>query len=487
MSGRILVEHAADFGEFRTIKAAGGVPFRPVELEHAYIKLDFEHQYENARTAEDAKLFLKSVARAALTTHGIVQHYGGELLEVQGSMIHAGLPVTHDSRGTSARDFVTTLHAALQVLYAGSSRVQGWRMTVDAGKTLVVAGRGAHGDDSWVSLGPAANRPAKHLYAQLERPEERRELKRFHAGFYDAHTNRWTHIDLDRSPQGLGQLKSIAERARRETPTLRYIEAIGGERTVLGKMAPMGTPGTPASPTADRPHTYFGWVMRSDLDGFSARVAECLGDDHRLQELATDFYRIMDTAAAFVALHSEDLAQLPWAGDNFTASAVFRTHDEYQNAASKRLVELCLDFEKEMNEAAEDGGFGGWAHGIAGGAPHRNAGGNVYLAGVEIEGRRFLVGAGEGFGRSAHAFGDVNPDAEQLVVYRPDWNQLDAAYKDVFKPAVNTRGQQSTLFWTAKVPALQRSRARIGAAGTASVVTFAGSRAEKVEPRPYFR
>ena len=171
-------------------------------------------------------------------------------------------------------------------------------------------------------------------------------------------------------------------------------------------------------------------------------VEECFDNDQNLQVLAADFYAIMDAAARFTVLHKETLAQLPWAGDNYTAAAVFPEKLDYDSAMPRRPVELSLDFEKEMREAAADSGFGGWAHGVAGGDVHGNSAGNVYLAGIEIRDRRFLVGVGEGFGRSTQAFGDINPKAAEIVVYTPDWKRLDADYKKLFEPAVTRRGEE---------------------------------------------
>lgn len=490
MANRILTERVADLRGFAFVKAAGlRLPYAPQQLAHVYVKLDFRPRYENAGTAEDARGFFRSVARAAMAAHSIAEHYDGVVLEVQGSVLHVGLPRRSGmTEMDSASLFVADLHWAYRaVFHDPQSRVEGWRMAVDAGKTLVVAGRGVHGDDSFVSLGKSANRPAKHLHAQLELPEEERELKRFSVGVRNPLTNRWVHDNLDRTQPRLTEAKSIAKQARQAEPKLDFIEASSGWKRVTARAMPMDPVGTPASPTPDKPHAYFGWVMRADLDGFTARVEECFDNDQKLQELADEFYGIMDAAARFAEEHRETLVQLPWAGDNFTAASVFPARGDYDRAMPRRLVELSLDFEKEMEEAAIDGGFGGWAHGIAGGAVSGNAAGNVYVAGVEIGERRFLVGAGEGFGRSAKAFGDINPKATQVVIYRPDWERLDEPYKKVFEPAVTRRGEQSSLYRIAGANALLQVRARQASKGTATTITFPGGLARQVPTKPHSR
>lgn len=490
MANQILAELVADFGLFRAARAKGLRPFTPQQLAHVYAKLDFKLQFENATTAEDARGFLRSVARASLAAHRLAEQYGGVVLEVQGSTLHIALPARYGiTEVDSATAYVADLHRAYRAVFSDPrSRVEGWRMTVDAGKTLIVAGRGVHGDDSWVSLGQAANRPAKHLYAQLELAEANRDLKRFFVGVRDPLTNRWRHGSLDQLTARLTEAKAIAEDVRQAELKLDYFDALSGPTRATARALPIGPAGTPASPSPDRPHTYFGWVTRTDLDGFTKRVEECFDNDHKLQELAQEFYRIMESGARFVALHKETLVQLPWAGDNFTAAAVFTSGAEYDRAIAKRLVELSLDFEKEMAEDAIDVGFGGWAHGVAGGDVHGNAAGNVYLAGVEVGDRRFLVGVGEGFGRSTQAFGDINPKAKEIVVYEPDWKRLKEAYKKAFEPAVTARSKtQSTLYRSAKVDALVRIRAQQASVGTATPVGIAVGQTRGVQTRPYFK
>lgn len=486
MTTSFLTERAADLGGFARAKSAGRtLPFTPLELTHIYIRLDFKTQFENARNADDARGFLRSVARASMAAHLLAERYNGVLMEVQGSTLHAALP--HRPGAADALAYVADLHAAYRVVFADrSSRVEGWRMTLDAGRTLVVAGRGVHGDDSWVSLGSSANRPAKYLYAQLELPEDRRDLKRFHAAIRNPQSGGWRHEDLDRLPTRLTEVKAIAEEARNAEPALEFLEAVPAHPGASARAIPIGPPGSPSSPSAERPHTYFGWVMRTDLDGFSARVDVCFRSDQDLQQLAVDFYALMDQAVQFAALHKESLVQFPWAGDNFTAAAVFATKEAYDAAMPHRLVELSLDFEKEMSEAAVQSGFGGWAHVVAGGTVHGNAGGNVYLGGVLLPGRRFLVGAGEGFGRSTQAFGDINPKARDLVVYEPDWERLDEQYKKAFEPGVTHRGERSTLYRASTTDALLRVRARRASVAGVTVVSVAAGRSQPMPTRPYF-
>lgn len=490
MTTRMLTERAVNLGDFRRAIAGQRLPFTPVQIAHVYLKLDFKPQYERARSAEDARGFLRSVARAAMAADQLASLHNGHLLEVQGSLLHIGIPLGQQrdwpERTAGARSFAASIHIALEQLFGGEhARVEGWRATIDGGKTLVVAGRGVHDDFSFVSLGSAANRPAKHLYAQLELAEDRRELKRFMVGYRDPRSERWYHEPLASLPVKLQESKAVGDAVRSLELRMRFDNFIKPQEKGLARAVPLAPAGSPNSPSADKPHTYFGWVMRADLDGFTRRVDECIEDDIKLQRLAVGFYAMMDAAASFTDVHSESLIQLPWAGDNFTAAAVFSTKAAYDAAVSKRLVELSLDFEKEMAAIALENGFGGWAYGVAGGEVNGNVLGNVYLAGIEVGDKRFLVGAGEGFGRSAQAFADINPKVGSLAVFTADWQRLAEAYKAEFVPAINSHGERSSLYYSSSVSALKIKRVRAATVAPVTVVTASRHTPQEVVAKPY--
>src|SRR5688500_18395160 len=105
----VFTERAADLARFSKIRSAGkALPFALLPLEHIYIKLQYKQQFENAANAADARAFLRSVTRAAMAAERLAEEYHGFLLEVQGSMLHVGLP-----RGLTdqAATYVSNLHA----------------------------------------------------------------------------------------------------------------------------------------------------------------------------------------------------------------------------------------------------------------------------------------------------------------------------------------------------------------------------------------
>lgn len=491
MQDRYAYQRASDLKSFVEAGQAGTTStYAPTPLDHIYIMLEFAHRYENAGTADDARDFLRSIARAAEAAQLLAKRCGGALFEVQGSTLHVALQrgtgLNESNDNDNALAFAAALHQAFDALFPeGHSRVDGWRMTVDSGKTLVVSGRGVHDDDSWVSLGRAANRPAKELYKQLSKPEAERRLRRFHVGVRHPVTGAWSYIPLNTLPVRLEDARSTGEAVRKSEPQIDFRTRV---RQIMADVAPIAPGGSPLTPSPDKPYVYFGWVLRADLDGFTRRVEACLDDDDHLQELADEFANIMEAAAEFVRDHETVMmVQLPWAGDNFTVAAVYRSKDEYEKASATKLAELPVDFEKEMGLSMPKTTFNGWAHGVAGGDVHGNAGGNVYLGGIQIGQRRFLVGAGEGFGRSTKAFGDINPNAGEVVVSMPDHDRLHDDYKADFGPATNQRGQTSTLFRLSSTKELARTYGRSRIDGFPTIVTVAAGAQRQVDNRPYFK
>lgn len=486
MAHQRILEKTASVKDFRGLIEAEKSPFLPGTITHIYVQLEFKPQFENAKTADDARKFHRSINRAAHAAHHLAESYGGWLLEVQGSMLHVGL----QDGGTSTESFVAELHHAYNAIFDDRTlAVDGWRLTVDIGRTLIVAGRGVHNDESYVSLGRAANNPAKHLYRQMELAEDKRALKRFFVGLYNAQSEEWVHRDMNALAVKLNERNQTIEKAAKTfEPSIDYINAMSESnwKMVTAQAVPIDSPGTTTSPQADKPLTNFGWVMRADLDGFTKRVEECFDDDAKLMVLAQDFYAIMEAAAEFVDSHRENMIQLPWAGDNFTSAAVFTSKVDYDEAIPRRLVELSMDFEKELNDAASGSGFGGWAHSVAGGLVHGNSNGNVYVAGIEIGGRRFLVGAGEGFGRTAQAFTDIKPKANCIVAYMPDYKRLDEDYKERFVACDNTRGEKSTLYMLSDLDDLVFARGKRAVEPKAVAFTPSCGKERKVLVKPHY-
>jgi len=475
---------ASSISELRSQRTDGSTNLLANTVTHVYIKLDISHKLENAENKHDATTYLRIVAHFAAMAELVAATFEGSVFEVQGSMIHVGLPASLRG-GQTIQDFAAATDGVFDARLSDFDDLTGWRMAADTGTTIVVPGRGVHGDVSLVSLGNAANRPAKHLYRELDLPEERRELKKFHIGIRNRITGKFEHYPLKESRGQFSEHERVVASTRTADVkvSLRQWE---NRRLVTASAAPMGEPGSAGSPTAERPHASFGLVMRADLDGFTKRVSQCKDNPQGLLDLANEFVGIMDAATVFSDEHDQVLVQLPWAGDNYTAAVVYQTKDEYENDRDELPAEFPLDFDRDMKESVAAASVNGWAYGVKGGEVHGNASGNVFIGSVEFGDRRFLIGAGQGFGGSLQAFADIHPDVDEVIVSKEDVSLLHERYRKHFGPVKNKRRQTSSLFDGAPIADLTRARQDKATATFATSVTVAGGQKEDVPVRPHF-
>ena len=453
--------------------------YYPSTLHHIYVKLDFNKKYENADTTKDATAFLSSVTKASILTHRVAVLNGGQLIEIQGSLLHIVLPVDSD-----VIEFTGQLNCSLNTLFKDRrEKVQGWRMIADSGNTLLVNGQSIHGDESTVSLGNAANRPAKRLYKQFSIPENERTLKR---GCLEIRTREenWKVIELNKIPLTINF--SIKDDQINEIKNKDYS---GNFRNILKHETIINASATPiGSPTSDAPHISWGWILRADLDGFTDRVSKCYDNNEELTKLATEFVTLMNAAASFANEHHEIITQLPWAGDNFNAVANYSSKSLYEAAVEENLIGLSVDFEEDLHSKALDTGCSGWSQCVAGSYPHGNSNGNVYVSSIPVDGRNFLVGVGRGIGKSLQAMSDISPDVQELVLYNDDYSRIRDEYKAHFTPSEkNDTCEISALYKSANIKDLEDTRDDLDTQPQAIKVTPVTNSPVSIQTRPYFR
>lgn len=462
----------------------GPTPFLPATLFHLYVKMDLPHSLECATSAKDARAFLRAVTRAALVADTVAREFSGLLVEVQGSMLHLALASSSDD-DERIKEVLAALHHGFARAFSSDrpSAVTSWRMAVDSGWTMIVAGRGIHGDESMVSLGDAANRPAKYLYAELSLSEEQRRTKAFYAAIRDPRTGEWHHVRLPehRCPP---RLEKTAEAVLLEDIDLDF-DMFGGP---LLKRASSAVESA-AELSSDDPSAFFGWIMRADLDGFTSRVAACKEKPHELESLAEDFRNLMDTAASFASRHSAAMVQLPWAGDNFTAAMVFPTKAAYDESCERGPVDIVLDFEKEMQDATKAAHLQGWAYSVAGGDVHGNALGNLFFGSAKVSEKRHLIGSGQGVGRSSQGFVDIAPELRDVIFFKQDYRRLAHLYRAAFQSTEKSDGAISALYKRAHADELKKVRVACDTKAQKTTVTLGtgGSRVRPVGGKPYFR
>ncbi len=477
----LILNRSQNIGAFFESRTTSAQSFYPSSLSHIYIKLDLEKRYENAECTNDAKSFLRSVTRASILIHHIVQKHSGNLIEIQGSLMHVVLPAND---GTSnILNFSGALHTDLTALFKDSSeKVKGWRMIADTGKTLLVNGPSIHGDQSTVSLGNAANRPAKRLYQQLAiTNEENRSLKRGHLEIRN--NGNWLAVNLNGIvlTENFSVQSDIITEIKNRDLSKSFENILKHQTTLNASAAPVG------KPTFNNPQISWGWILRSDLDGFTQRVSNCYDDDVALTKLAEEFVSIMIKAASFAETHSEMITQLPWAGDNFNAVANYADKQSYEIAVEENLIGLSVDFEEDLHQSALNAGCGGWSQCVAGGYPHGNSSGNVYVSSILVEGQTFLVGVGMGIGKSLQAMSDISPAIQEIVILSDDYEKIHESYRSHFHPSEKKVSQKiSTIFKSADIKQLENERDNRATEAKPIAVTSACNATTHISTRPYY-
>jgi len=477
LSTKLSLHHIRTLNEdWLSIAQAGDVPVLYGTFRHLYIHLDLDGKLERATNKQDAVALLETVSVAAEAVRVVANRFEGDLLEVQGSMLHVALPL--DAELFECAELV---HSLFDRHFTGSTSVRGWRLCADAGFTAILSSTDVHGDQSRISLSDAANRPAKFIYSQLELPETSRTLKRAHLAEWS--NKRWVVTPLGtrlaKSTQRSILTKLLDDDLRTFSPTVELSPHAFLVEAAAAQIAPASSP---SSPTPERPEQFFGWVMRADIDGFTARVRRVANDPIAADRLVRDILHLMKAAASFCNTHQNEIVQLPWAGDNFTAAFVFSDRHTYQSSRDHEIIDAMLAFHDHTSMHLNT--LGEWAYSLAGGLPANAAKASLYIAGVGTRLRRYLVGAGEGFGRSNQAFADTNPNAGECVALNEDVASLRADYRHCFATAPLARGGQSSIFQLAQVARLARSRIdHMSATSRTRVTTAQGP--TTVSPKPW--
>lgn len=433
-------------------------PYWAGNMIHLYLQLSLGLDLEGAEAKREAKRALEFIRQAADASYLSAREFDGSVLEIHGRTIHLGVPFSVENE-VASKTYGTAalLHHLLKATYARSGP-NGWRMAADHGPTVAVQCSGIHQDTSIVSLSPAANHPAKQLgrkmvgLGQLGANENGQwvcrdldELERLNKGFIDS-----------KSLVKAGSVTLLEELKERRAELFEFSRGTVLEkeaRVVNLQAAPMG----PGSPTTAEPYSCFGMVVSMDLDGFSARVSQAAkGSELEQQKLAVEFRELMAESARFAAEHNESFIQFPFAGDNAIFALVKESVTDYEIMKKVAPVRVAVQWEDRMGDRARMSNFGGWAQVTAGGGvPHGNSLGNLHIAGISLEGRRFLVGVGPGMRYAREGFAQVEPDRIHLAMHSPDLGQLHGSLRRLFKACDSNNGNVSSNYEMAEISKLK--------------------------------
>lgn len=465
---------------YRTVSTAS--PFWYGNLIHLYLDLKMGLSLEGADGVENARRAQRYIRQAAEASQVVCDVFSGQVLEIHGKTIHLGLEVQdlkaveHQMKGAAAR-----LHVLLERAYRGNSL--SWRMAADHGMTLTVNSEGIHEDTSLVSLSPAANLPAKKL-------GKRGEVSAWQLG---SNVNAvWQVEELEdlvecyranelAANEGLfGLLESTRA-------SIHNFSAFSEGHLVTAQAAPVG------EPTEENMLSVYAVVMSADLDGFTARVARAaLGTLEDKRRLAEEFLETMRMAERFARERKEQLIQFPFAGDNAIFGIVSKSAEDYVRMKRTTPVEMAVAWEDFMGERARIAEYQGWAQVSAGGEKlHGNFKGNLHVAGIRLNGRRFLIGIGPGMRHAREGFVQVSPSAKQMAMWKEDIGDLHNYLRETFEPCRSENADVSSVYKMATFEGLRAALKRVNEEKFRSVSVLTDNRiplaTQEVVHRPHCR
>lgn len=462
------------------------VPFSDTHGFHVYSDLDLRLVLAAAENENSAYINLQILQAYATAAEAIARSSGLRILEVQGQRVHlfreSGEPrreaeqvvdacrVFHDLATKKIQEIRRTLPFTI-------------RMAADYGRAILLRSVGEDVSESIVSLGNAANRPAK----KLARDVTREGVPAGHLAFNEA------ALDADPSAPAVWRLINLAEEipARKnliepleEAANARYTEvAFGAMQELAQQFEP-----NPRNPV-QIPHKRHGFMFRADLDRFSPRVATAMsqGGD-ALRALVKEFQTIMNYPAVFKETLPESVSVLmfPWAGD---CANLFLECDDYS------LERTYLPNRAAINWHDQGRGLGGngtdwrsllhgckWLVAIAGGDDHESEHGFILTGNIVADGRTFHVGAGWPWRRSLDAEQSSDTNPEDTVIHNEDHTALDAPLQVPY----SDHPAHPSLFKIAPFNRLVKAQTSHERASEISMPAVVPGTAVKVSaPRPY--
>jgi hypothetical protein len=449
-----------------------GTEYTKTKGYHIYGHLDLALRLSAAEDDKPAKKYLEILQSFTTVAERTGREFAFDIFEVQGERIHLFLETEDGTESLeTVINFARVWNAAVNdvVKPKAGPDFKSFSMAADYGSCLVLPSSGGDVSESLISLGNAANRPAKHLSRwTVERNGHLNVNMAALAPGRETKDPYWKDFDV-----------STRTEFSRESSDRAILNRVteGIEPEISGYMAkdlqPVGTAPVHA------PIKKQGFSFRADYDGFSRRVETAMSQpDHVQQALVEEFDTIMkQVPKAFAEKIKGTVHTFPWAGD--CANLFVEPEIDYETAQTSMPATAAHIWHKNAREytgvRAPAGGHK-WAVGVLGGED-----GVTLMARVYTQHRTFAVAAGWAWGRSIDAYQASGMGAEDSVIANEDKAQLDDAYAEPFK-------ELNSLFQKATFEALDRAigdRAKAKEKPAPAPFYIGGKKEEHPAQRPY--
>ena len=448
---------------------------------HLYAELRLTLNVSAPEDSDSINRYLNLVEQFAEIAQGAINLVGGRILEVQGQVIHFFIQASSQGDVSRPLTFATALirMAYAQIKPAAGDRVwKGFAVAFDHGRTVMLSA--PFGGGSVVSLGPAANRPAKRLGKGVPSGHVAVPWQLAAGVECGRREDDWKLIQVEQSSEDLksyfdenleGPLGKLAKKVLQSPRTAgrEFVKVIGSDSL------------------ASKPFVGQVVCIRADLDGFTKAVNRAFEKgESGVQALVEEFTKIMAYPTQFIrrGLNGRGVVELPWAGDCCTLAVIPSPQEGIEGLRGVAPVELGREWhdigEKEAKYWRPVLQGAAWATGFASGG--RDEGdGWVVVAEIGIGTRRFRIIAGWGARKAKDAQEAPGVQAGGIAVPNEDYRLLDTELKTLFRQEI---GHPSVWISTHEKCKQGERRVRQRIKHTAASIDDPGKPTHP-QPRPY--
>lgn len=437
VSAEQLLKDAALYEGFRFDAKVAAAPQNQAALTegfHLYVDIGLTLAISAAEDDTSALTYLRILEEFAAIADRAADISDARLLEVQGERLHFLVECPRGSKD-GVRRLLTLAYSVVNVAYDRLAKLAGehWKgckAAADHGRAVLLVSD--TGGGSAVSLGVAANRPAKRLGqtggvraghlavpAELAPPEFAMESEQG-----------WKQIDLLKGSEAL--LRHVEQEKRAHLASIRFdAEPRGkigmGDKSFFDSFAGSGQ---------IAPVKVQGFCLRADLDGFSKQVEDAFANGTQaVLALVDRFRRLLSLPKEFEGRVRARVLAFPWAGDCATVVLLPQAGESFSAAVKSLPASSALTWHKLPEEDRRFGEYMGgakWAVGVAAGAAEEGNEGRMLVAQLRAQGRTFRVVAGWAARRSSDGYQLDGIRGGETVVTEQDHRALASVWQKSF-------------------------------------------------------
>ena len=299
---------------------------------HLYSQLSLQLKYTAPQNVADATKSFEIIQRYTDIAEACCKQFSGRILEVQGERLHLFFEneLTKDTLRQMlffCTEFINAVYE--NKLHLGGEAFEGFKTAFDHGRALILS-TGSNADDSFVSLGPCANRPAKHLpdvtAGATSMPTEIAKLlfevdERY--TWYTLNLKGRDSLALSANESwNLGNFSATVNQVLRKVydPKAFFVRT---DRMTMDRRFHFSSA-----------NLLQGFFMRADLDGFTKKFQAAFDSDSEqvIHSLLWDFVNVLGYGEQFIAQTNRPVIRLPWAGDCANILLLPRTVESIDDA-----------------------------------------------------------------------------------------------------------------------------------------------------------